>query len=86
LTAETKRREEIEKRAGSPSKEQSALEDELEQLRTQLLTAQRDLEAQEERSRVEQKKIEARTQELRAAHADVGQQVQRLNQALTDRV
>src|SRR5262249_6835118 len=84
LNEESKRREGAEQRAGEIGQQRGALELELGQLRRDLEKTQKDLLAQEERSHAEHAKLEARTQELRTAHAKAGQQVQRLTNALNE--
>jgi hypothetical protein len=51
-------------------------------LRQELEASQKQLQAQQERSHLEQIRLEARTQELQAAQAEVQQQVKRLTEAL----
>ena len=76
LAAESRLRVGAEQKAGEIEKHRAKLEAELagnkqalEQLRQEMETAQKQLQAQQETSGVEQTKLEARTKELQSAHA-----------------
>jgi len=84
LAEETKRREGAEQQAAEIAQRRSELEGQLGRLSQQLEEAQRQQDAELDHSRTEKSRIEARTRELQATHAEVEAQAQELTKALAE--